>query len=135
MAVLALVAGGAAAPAYTRREVACQAAIARAGRAFVAAEMANQARCRARAIVGRECDPESRTTANEAKLRRVIARCAKVKLARMNVGSCAARAADGGATALADCLISGHEQAVETLVDDEFGFGDQAIRPLPAPAR
>jgi hypothetical protein len=100
--------------ALTRKEVACQAAIARASRAFVAAELASRGRCQTLALQARPCDPTDRTEANRATLRKALARCTQVALGRLPGGGCAA--ASDGVSALA-----AHEQAIDTLLTAEFG--------------
>jgi hypothetical protein len=119
-----IVAALAATPAHAlgRQETACQAAIAKAGKAFVAAELANRGRCKMKAAKGKACDSTGRSGANRSKLRKVVARCNGVALGNLNAGSCAARSADDGTNGLAQCLIDGHTQAIDTLLVDQFGL-------------
>jgi hypothetical protein len=107
----------------SRRELLCQAAIGRAAHAFLVGELAAGARCRMKAIVGRECDDEDRAEARQnALLRRIAAKCRDVTFANLIAGSCAA----GVSTldALVDCLAAGHRDLVEQALDAEYGTGE-----------
>jgi len=120
----ALVAGGLiatpAAHALTKKEKACQAAIAKTGQAFVKAELTNRAKCKMAVAAGKKCDPTAKTNKNKAKLRKVIGKCAGVTLSNLGTGGCAQRG--GSATGLADCLATGHTDAVASLINDQFGL-------------
>ena len=109
-----------AAHALTRKEAACQAAIARAGRAFVAAELASRSRCLTQLAKGKACDPSGRTTVNRARLEQTIGQCSRVTLAHLGAGGCAASSTYP--SALGTCLVSGHELAIASLLTDEFGL-------------
>lgn len=111
---------GSAAHALTRQEAACQAAIGRAGKAFVAAELASQGRCKMQRTKGKVCDPSGKTTADRARLQKAIGRCGGVALAHLGGGSCAG--SSNSMTALGTCLIDGHERAIASLLTDEFGL-------------
>jgi hypothetical protein len=120
-AVLAVVLGaGSVASALTKKELGCQAAIAKAGQVFVDAELANRGKCKMQAAQGKSCNASAKTAKNESKLRRVLNKCAGVALSNLGSGGCAASASDR--SALGDCLVSGHEAAVVTLLTDQFGL-------------
>ena len=105
--------------ALTHEEVTCQEAIGRAGRAFVTAELASGARCRMAAMIGQDCDPSLASERHTLKLRRTLDRCFHLSLAHLVPGGCAETSTS--LAALADCLITGHEQMVESLLTAEFG--------------
>jgi hypothetical protein len=124
LAAVVLAALAAPADALTRRELGCQAAIARAGRVYVERELAHHARCWISAVQGKPCggeeeevDPAER---NEKYVRRLLRKCRGVTLARLGGGGCVARSAD--AAALADCVVETHAEAVATLLSAQFGF-------------
>ncbi len=119
MLLTVLVAAGPAAAA-ARKDVACQNAIAKAGRNFILAELQSRGRCKMKAAAGKACDPTAKTNANRAKLRKVLNKCNGAALSSLGSGSCAART--GTVAGLADCLAEGHAEAVETLLVDEFGL-------------
>jgi hypothetical protein len=132
LALAAAVLVPSAALALSRRDFACQAAIARAGRAYVAAELASRARCAMRTALGRDCDPDEPTSAHEARLRRMLRPCTGAALGRLAPGGCAEEAGRGGVDALAACLLATHDQAVETLLGQQLGGTAET---LPAPTR
>jgi hypothetical protein len=97
-------------------------AIGKAGKAFVDAELATRGQCKMKLAQGRDCSPSAKTKKNEAKLRKVLHKCGGVTLSNLPGGGCAATAGSGGVSALADCLITGHETALDSLINDEFGL-------------
>jgi len=123
LAVLAVLAAAAPAAALSRRELACQAAIARAGRVYVTRELAHHARCWISSVQGRPCGGEHEeqdpTARHEKYVRRLLRRCRGVTLARLGGNGCVARSAD--AASLADCVIATHADAVDALLSAQFG--------------
>lgn len=109
-----------AAVALTRAEVACQMAIGKASQAFLAAELADGARCKMRAALGKTCDPERRSWVRESKLRDVLSKCQGVSLANLTGGGCAAEAST--LYFLAACLASSHRQLAAQALEAEFGL-------------
>jgi hypothetical protein len=107
--------------ALTRREAACQTAIARGGRRFVAAELAARARCLVAGIRGRTCETEDATARHVERLRAALGACRGVTLAELAAGGCAAAAAGRDLDALVACLVERHGQAVEAVLRDQFG--------------
>ena len=122
----AVLASATATHALTWQEATCQAAIARAGRAFVVAELASRGRCLMQLAKGKACDPSDRTTVDRARLERAIGRCRGVTLAHLGAGGCAASSND--LSALGTCLVDGHEQAIASLLTNEFGRAASGTR-------
>lgn len=119
-AVAVLLFGPAAALALSKKELACQAAIAKAGKAFVTAELVNRGKCKMKVGLGKSCDASAKTQKNESRLRKVVGKCGGVSLGNLGSGGCAASA--DGVSGLASCLIAGHEAAVVELLTDQFGL-------------
>jgi hypothetical protein len=120
--LLGALAPAAPAGALTRRELACQVAIARAGREYVTRTLAQRARCQIDAVQGKTCDDDAATERNEARVRRRLRRCRGVALARLGGGGgCLAQSAD--TDGLVDCVLAIHDDAVAILIDAQFGLG------------
>jgi hypothetical protein len=115
------------AAALTRRELVCQAAIARVGRVYVQRELAQRARCWIAAVQGRPCEDEDDASERNAKyVGRALRRCRGVTLARLGGGGCVARSAD--VDSLRDCIVATHDDAVAGLIEAQFGLADLTPR-------
>lgn len=114
------------AAAFSRQELQCQATIGKAGRSFVAAELANRARCKLAIARGHGCDPGPKTAVHAAKLRKVVMRCGGVSLSSLGLNGCASESAN--TADLAQCLIGQHESAVAALIAAQFGLVGREAR-------